>query len=120
MSLWTDLLQGLQTNPVLRERVALAEQKFKDMEAENKALKDTVAALTAENAKLTAERDERAARDKAAEVRPTIKWGCYVFEGDEGMYCPGCYTSKGKRNLTTRLDTRQRQCTVCRVILGSG
>src|SRR5262249_11520840 len=42
----------------------------------------------------------------------TRKWGCYVFDGDKELYCPGCYT-QGKKSPTTRLSSRFRQCTVC-------
>lgn len=45
--LW-DLFEGIQVNAVLREKISLAEQKFKDMERENKNLKEQVAALTSE------------------------------------------------------------------------
>jgi hypothetical protein len=47
------------------------------------------------------------------------KWGCYMFEGDKEMYCPGCYAN-GKKSPTTRLSSRFRQCTVCKAMLGSG
>jgi len=37
MGWFTDLFTGMKLNPVLRERLALAEQKVKDMEGESKA-----------------------------------------------------------------------------------
>jgi len=54
MSVFTDLLAGLQANPVLRERVALAEEKFKALEEENRKLREQVASLTAQNLSLKA------------------------------------------------------------------
>jgi cell division protein FtsB len=49
--LW-DLFEGIQVNAVLREKISLAEQKFKDMETENKKLKEQITVLTAEVAGL--------------------------------------------------------------------
>ena len=115
----SDLLQGVQSvplNSVLRERVLLAEQKFKDLESENKELTERVAALTAENASLRQQVEEHA-QQKAA--KPKVKWGCYVFEGDEKLYCPACWDTKGKKHLTTRMLANIRQCSVCKAQLGT-
>lgn len=46
------------------------------------------------------------------------KYGCNVFEGDDELYCPGCYASKRKKSPTTRLNSRFRKCTVCSILLG--
>jgi hypothetical protein len=37
---------------------------------------------------------------KTAKVsnRPNIVKACYQFEGDEGLYCPVCYDTKGKKD----------------------
>ena len=48
-----------------------------------------------------------------------VKWGCYQFEGDAGLYCTACYDSRGARSRTTRLDSRRRQCPVCHAMIGS-
>ena len=45
--------------------------------------------------------------------KPKIKWGCFVFEGDDGIYCPFCYNTDGIKMLTIRLDIKFRQCTNC-------
>jgi hypothetical protein len=49
-----------------------------------------------------------------------VKWGCYQFEADEGLYCTGCYDSKGLKSLTSRLNTKSRQCPVCKAQIGAG
>jgi predicted nucleotide-binding protein len=54
------------------------------------------------------------------QAKPRVKWGCYVFENDDNLYCPACFETKGKKHITTRMNTRQRQCVVCGRILPSG
>jgi len=51
--------------------------------------------------------------------KPSVKWGCYQFEGDQGLYCTACYDTKGAKCLTTRVNSRMRSCPVCKAVLGS-
>jgi hypothetical protein len=51
--------------------------------------------------------------------KPSVKWGAFVFEGDESLYCPFCYNNKGLKMLTSRVDTRTRRCTSCGELLKS-
>jgi hypothetical protein len=51
--------------------------------------------------------------------KPSVKWGCYQFEGDARLYCTACYDTKGKKILTTRIDSRHRGCPVCKATLGA-
>lgn len=46
------------------------------------------------------------------------KWGCYELEGEEGLFCPTCYDTKGQKIQTTRLNSRFRMCPICKVSLG--
>jgi hypothetical protein len=55
-----------------------------------------------------------------AKQKPSVKWGCYKFEGDENLYCTACYDSKGVKSLTNRLNTKLRQCPVCKAQIGAG
>jgi hypothetical protein len=66
---------------------------------------------------LTLQEETKSLREIKAE-KPTMKWGCYTFEGDPERYCPGCY-AKGKKSPTTRLSSRFRKCSVCQTTLGS-
>lgn len=84
----------------------LADAKLKVAE-----LSTEIAALKVENAALKA---------KSEGGKPKIKWGCYKFEGEEGLFCPACYDTKGKKHLTTRMDVHHRRCSVCNTVLGSG
>ena len=55
MNWWNDFFQGLiglQLNPVLRERVLLAEQKVKGMEEENMWLKEELATVSKQKEEL--------------------------------------------------------------------
>ena len=60
------------------------------------------------------------AADPSARQRPTgTQWGCYKFEGEEGLFCTACYDSKGKRSITNRINSRSRSCPVCKATIGS-
>src|SRR5262245_12012586 len=98
MSLWSDVLQAIPLNAVLQERVKLAEQKYKDMEDENKKLKEQVAVLVAENAALKKQVVDAPVAAVSAREEPQIMWGCYYFGGDTSkLYCPRCYEREGKK-----------------------
>jgi hypothetical protein len=49
--------------------------------------------------------------------QPTLKWGCYKFDGREGLYCPACYESKGLKVLTSRINYKIRKCPLCKAEL---
>ena len=51
--------------------------------------------------------------------QPKMQWGCFVFEGDENLYCPFCYNNKGLKMQTTRLNSKNRMCTSCGKIIPS-
>jgi hypothetical protein len=75
-------------------------------------LKEQVAALKQENAQL------KAAGNPHSE-KPTMKWGCYQFDGDTGLYCTACYDTKGKKIQTTRANSKYRMCPVCQAVYGA-
>ncbi|MEW5832540.1 MAG: hypothetical protein AB1763_06885 [Campylobacterota bacterium] len=47
------------------------------------------------------------------------KWGCYLFENDDGLYCTGCWDSQRKKIRTNRATSRHRLCPVCKAAIGS-
>ena len=49
-----------------------------------------------------------------------MKWGCYEFEGEEGLFCTGCYDSKGQKSQTNRVNAKFRMCPVCKAVIGVG
>ncbi|CUK22723.1 Uncharacterised protein [Achromobacter sp. 2789STDY5608615] len=54
------------------------------------SLKEKLAALQEENALL------KQTVSPSAEKPSGRKWGCYQFEGESGLFCPGCWDSKRK------------------------
>jgi len=85
-----------------------------DLKLEAATLKEQIAVLQEENAllkKTTQPPDEKPVGRK---------WGCYQFQGDDGLYCPACWDSKRKKSSTTRVDARFRLCSVCQAPLGAG
>jgi hypothetical protein len=49
-----------------------------------------------------------------------MKWGCLVFEGDENLYCPGCFLDRGKKIPTSRFNSSARFCSACKTGIPSG
>lgn len=52
--------------------------------------------------------------------KPSVEWGCYQFDGEDGLFCTACYDTKGNRIRTTRLDIKFRQCPFCKARFGAG
>ena len=74
--------------------------------------------------RLAAQADEirtlNASASAASHKRPKIRWGCYEFEDEEGLFCIKCWETKGRRSPTNRLDSRFRQCAVCQTTVSAG
>jgi hypothetical protein len=81
-----------------RQEMLDIQDKYEQVLRENKALKEA----------------------SAPKEKPRVHWGCYKFEGDEGLYCTGCYDTTGKKIMTNRLNIRQRFCPVCKSSFGAG
>src|SRR5689334_7102515 len=118
MSFWTDVMQGIPINAVLKERLALAEQKFKDIEAENKGLQQQVATLRQQNEQLSARVHAYEANETAAESKPNLERDFYRFEGDPGLFCTTCYDMHAKKVCTTVVLAGVRTCPVCKTVYG--
>jgi len=75
-------------------------------------LKEQIVTLSEENRLLKEIRlDER-------EKPIGVKWGCYRFEGEEGLFCTACYDTKGQKIRVSRIAAgRYRQCPVCKATL---
>lgn len=57
------------------------------------------------------------ARRSESLPEPTLKWGCYKFEGKEGLYCPACYENNGKLIPVPRLSGGHYKCPSCKAEL---
>lgn len=97
----------------IRNLLADLSNELADAKLQLATVKEQVARLSEENQALKAAKPEN-------KQRPTVKWGCYQFEGEEGLYCTACYDTKGQKVLTNRVNSRFRACPVCRVSIGSG
>lgn len=84
-----------------------------DVKLEASALKEELAAIQEENRilKQTTPSDD--------EKPIGVKWGCYQFKDDDGLYCTGCWDSKRKKIRTNRATSTHRLCPVCRAPIGS-
>jgi Predicted nucleotide-binding protein containing TIR-like domain len=107
------LINEITYNSVDRYRIT---EGFAKYLLRNKS-KEKVAAPKAEN-ESPKQRVEGSSATTAAE-KPKVKWGCYTFDGDSNLYCPACYDTKGKKHLTTRLNSNRRRCSVCQTELGT-
>jgi len=55
--------------------------------------------------------------NNSSDPKPKMKWGAYVFEGDEKLYCPVCYEKDGLKIPTSRINSSFRQCPNCKAKL---
>ena len=91
-----------------------------DLSLELADAKILIAELKTELAAKSAEIASLKTKDPTTRQRPSgTQWGCYKFEGEEGLFCTGCYDSKGLKSMTNRLSTRFRSCPVCKATIGS-
>lgn len=89
-------LQG--TLIAARQEMLELQDKYEQVLRENKQLKQAV----------------------APKQKPSgMKWGCYQFEGEEGLFCTACYDLNGRKCQTTRINPNYRQCPVCKSMVGS-
>lgn len=91
MNLLTDILKEIPTSGVLRERVALAEQKYESLERENETLKK-------ENAKLKGELE--AVRRKVPNPAFVEARGVLFKRRENGGYEPDPYCPECQRVMT--------------------
>ncbi len=96
------------------------------MEKENVLLNQKVSSLESENKNLRHEIQRRNDVIQKEESHNNLLkgskmlWGCIIFTGDNKLYCPSCFHKTGKKIETSRIDTHNRLCPVCRTKLPSG
>ena len=86
----------------------LADTKMKIVD-----LKEEIVTLRQENQQLKKSNPENKEKPSG------VKWGCYQFAGNDGLYCTACYDTKGQKNRTTRATSKFRMCPVCNAVFGS-
>jgi hypothetical protein len=45
-----------------------------------------------------------------------VKFGCYQFDGIEGLFCPSCYDQRNRRIRTTPFNSESLVCPNCRTL----
>lgn len=96
----------------IKNVIADLSNEIADVKLAAAQLKEEILKLKEENSELR--------HQKARDEKPSIKWGCYYFNGDETrLYCTACYDTKGQKSLTNRVNTRFRHCPVCKANIGS-
>lgn len=99
-------------NAELKQMIAELAMKLADASLEMAELKHEVIQLRDENAALKAKKEVG---------KPTMKWGCYQFEGEEGLFCPKCWERDGKKHHTNRaMNGKLYKCTVCDTMFPTG
>lgn len=98
---------------VLRDRILLIKEQ-------NESLQGKITDLEAEVEVLKKKNAELAEKANPADEKHKIKWGCLKFEGDETLYCPGCYFNRRKKIPTSRIDSQMRYCAGCKGGIPSG
>jgi FtsZ-binding cell division protein ZapB len=107
------------------KHIALLKEQFSIAEKEIAALKIEVSSLQSENENLKAENQEliqenEKLKNTNSNVNFRMKWGCILFPGDDRLYCPSCFHANGKKIPTSRIDTHNRFCAVCKTKIPSG
>lgn len=97
-------------NADLKQMIAELAMQLADASLEMAELKHEVLRLQQENSEMKTKRET---------AKPRVVNGCYVFDGDENLYCPACYDTKGKKYLTSGSIADFRMCTVCKAHLRS-
>ncbi len=99
-------------NAEFKNVLADLSMELADIKLEAAALKERIASLQEENAIL------KKTSLPANETPTGRKLGCYQFDGDDGLYCPGCWDSNRKKSSTTKAIANFRLCSVCQAVTG--
>ena len=112
---------------ILQERLALAADQFSILERDNIDLRVKLGEADAKLSALQSRNSDLELQVKKLEVEASnkqeshkLKWGCFVFEGDETLYCPACWVDRGKKMPTSRASSRARFCPGCKTAIPSG
>ena len=121
MGIIIDILKEIPLSAVLREKIIDLEKKMSSLEAENLVLKAEL-----QKSKLIIEQQIKKieALEKLSHNTSLnnfkMQWGCLLFAGDNKLYCPSCFHVNGKKIETSRVDTHNRYCAVCKIKIPSG
>jgi hypothetical protein len=112
---------------ILQERLALAADQFTVLERENTDLRvklgeaeAKLGVLESRNSNLEHQVKKLESEASNNQESHTLKWGCFVFEGDKTLYCPACWVDRGKKMPTSRASVRARFCPGCKTAIPTG
>lgn len=111
---------------LFRDQLIAADKKARVLELENANLNAAVEQLTVNNEQLRQKiqrRNDVIQKEKFHNnlLKDTkMQWGCIMFTGDNKLYCPSCFHKTGKKIETSRVNTHNRYCAVCKTTLPSG
>ena len=124
-----DVLAGIDRSIGLVKRLReiskkVSEAEFKNLLADlSNELADAKLKIASLKEQLVTQAEEISELKRTASnasPKPSVQWDCYKFEGEDGLYCTGCYDSKGLKSRTNRLNTKFRLCPVCKAQIGAG
>ena len=114
---------------LFKDQVLLLEKENVKLKSENIILASKIEILESKNEKFSKENDELRQKIQIYEqtketlshnISFKMQWGCLLFAGDKRLYCPSCFHSTGKKIETSRVDTHNRYCAVCKTKIPSG
>ena len=117
-----DLFNEINLAQQARKQLQIADRDYSALEAriqvlesENLKLQAEVNPTKRDNARLKEEIERTHKRDEYKMV-----YGCMKFEGDEKLYCPGCFFDRGKKIPTGRKNIKYRFCAACKTDIPAG
>lgn len=123
----TDIVSTINNSITIVKRLReisknLEEAEFRnllgDLSNELGDAKLEIASLKEELAKARTELTELRALKEGPTKRPSgTLYGCYQFADEQGLYCVGCFDSKGKLHRANRMPGGHWQCMVCKTML---
>ena len=119
VDLVTQLANSVQDRKIASELNAIQSLILK-LQAEQATLHEANVELREERLSLKEQIQQLKKSNPENKEKPSgVKWGCYQFAGDDGLYCTACYDTKGQKNRTTRATSKFRMCPVCEAVFGS-
>lgn len=103
------------SSAILKERLELIKDYLSKAEDEKADLQERVTVLENENRELRERLETKASKEELGD--PVRQWGCYKFEGKNGLFCPVCFEKEGVLMPASRLPRGRYSCPSCKAQL---
>jgi len=123
----TDLIIAFTTGFTIISRLKTLADKTRDVQFQTylvdlegalSSAKLQVANLESEMATLKTENESlKGVLKRRDETKPSLKWSCYQFPGEDGLFCPVCYQKEGVKMPVSRVNSKHRRCPSCGALL---